>query len=64
MFGQETCLKCDKISYKGIEHLSIDCFELTGRGVKTDKNIQPGEEIIKLPLELIMTGKMNKIFFR
>ena len=51
----------EQCSSTGLEKLKIcEKFE-TGRGVATDEDIQPGESILKVPLEAIITGK---VFFK
>ena len=43
-----------------LKNLEIFDFETTGRGVKTNKNIKPGEIILKIPLEYVMTGNWSE----
>ena len=45
-----------KNGVQNLEHLEIFDFEKTGRGVKTKKIIKKGDSILKIPIDLFMTG--------
>ena len=40
-----------------INHLEVENFQTTGRGLKTKATLSEGDEIISLPIETILTGK-------
>ena len=51
----------EQCSSTGLEKLKICENFKTGRGVATDEEIAPGETILKVPFEAIITGK---VFFK
>ena len=51
----------ENVDLEHLKNLEIFDFETTGRGVKTNKNIKPGEIILKIPLEYVMTGNWSKM---